>query len=217
VSDNCSRYWGEQQAVLSRGRQADKACRLPRRAQHKPIDLLRVLAAYGGRGVPSGRLIDELWPDAEGDTAATTLKTALHRLGKVLGREDAVQLRDGQISLNPSCVWVDRWDFEQVLEEVGAAAPRPLDSQALHSLERTSQRLLDLYKGRFLEKRDLPCTATPREALHRKYLLAVKRLGTAFEALGMQDKARRLYERALDLGRTAEWNHQKLTLGSEHR
>ncbi len=96
----------------------DEPVRWPRKAQHKPIDLLRALVAYGGRGVPSCRLIDELWPEAEGDAATRSLKTTLHRLRKLLGREDAVQLRDGQISLNPTCVWVDRWAFEQVLEEM---------------------------------------------------------------------------------------------------
>ncbi|MGA7982776.1 MAG: hypothetical protein WCA32_21455, partial [Chromatiaceae bacterium] len=182
----------------------DAPVQWPRKAQHKPIDLLRALVAYGGRGVPSNRLVDALWPEAEGDAAASALKTTLHRLRKILGREDAVQLRDGQISLNPSCVWVDRWALEQVLKEVGTAATRHSDAQALHSLERTSQHLLDLYKGRFLEKSDLPCAAAPREALHRKYLLAVERVGAAFDARGTHEKARSVYERALDVDPTAE-------------
>jgi LuxR family maltose regulon positive regulatory protein len=187
----------------------------PRKAQHKPIDLSRALVAYGGRGVPSGRLIDELWPEAEGDTAASAFKTTLHRLRKILGREDAVQLRDGQVSLNSRCVWLDRWALEQVLEEVVTASSIPPTAQTLDTLDRTSQRLLSLYRGRFLEKSDLPCAAAPREVLHRKYLLAVERLGEAFEATGMPEKARAIYERALDVDPTAESIHQKLTPGSK--
>jgi two-component SAPR family response regulator len=182
-----------------------------RKAQHKPIDLLRALVAYGGQGVPSNKLMDNLWPEAEGDAAASALKTTLHRLRKILGHEDAVQLRDGQISLNPTGVWVDRWALEQVLEEVGATASRNASDPPLAAWERTSQRLLDLYQGRFLEKSDLPCAATPREALHRKYLLAVERVGAALEGMGMWAKARNVYVRALDVDPTPEWLNQKIT------
>ena len=188
----------------------DEPVRWPRKAQHKPIDLLRALVAYGGRGVPSCRLIDELWPEAEGDAATRSLKTTLHRLRKLLGREDAVQLRDGQISLNPTCVWVDRWAFEQVLEEMETPPFRTSIDQPRAVLGRTSQRLLHLYKGRFLEKSDLPCAAAPREALHRKYLRAVERLAGAFEAGGMEVEARSIYERALDVDPTAKWLDQKI-------
>lgn len=189
----------------------------PRKAQHKPVDLLRALVAYGGRGVPSNRLMDSLWPEAEGDAAASALKTTLHRLRKILGHEDAVQLRDGQVTLNPACVWVDRWALEQVLDEVGMVSSRNAYDRPLAAWERTSQRLLDLYQGRFLEKSDLPCAVTPREALHRKYLLAVERVGAAFEALGMWAKARSVYVRALDVDPTAEWLNQQITPRHEDR
>jgi hypothetical protein len=187
----------------------DEPAQWARKAQYKPIDLLRALVAYGGRQVPSNKLTDDLWPDAEGDAAANALKTTPHRLRKIRGREDAAQLRDGQLSLNPACVWVNRWALEQVLEEVGAASSRTPSAQPLDALERTSQRLLDLYKGRLLEKSDLPCAAAPREAPHRKYLLAVERLGAAFASLAMQEKARRVYGRALDVDPAAEWLYSK--------
>lgn len=73
-----------------------------------------------------------------------------------------------------------------------------------------SQRLFSLYKGRFLEKCDLPCAAKPREALHRKYLLAIERLGAKFETLGMPGKALSCDEHALDLDPIAERLYQRL-------
>ena len=182
----------------------------PRKAQHKPIDLLRALIAHGGQRVVSDKLVDELWPEAEGDAGASALKTTLHRLRKLLGREDAVQLRDGQLSINPVCVWVDRWALSPVLEEAAMAASCAPSALTLEELERTSQRLFNLYKGRFLEKTDLPCAAKPRETLHRKYLLAIERLGAKFETLGMLDRAVRCYERALEVDPTAERLSQQL-------
>jgi hypothetical protein len=47
--------------------------------------------------------------------------------------------------------------------------------------------------------------------LHRKYLLAVERLGAAFEAMGMPEKARTIYERALGVDPLAEWLYEKLS------
>jgi LuxR family maltose regulon positive regulatory protein len=122
----------------------EDAIRWPRKAQHKPLDLLRAVIAYGGRRVPSEKLIDELWPEAEGDAATRALKTTLHRVRKLLGREDAVQLRDGQVSLNPACVWLDRWALEQVLEDTRLAASRPPRVGMLEAIEKTSQARMAL-------------------------------------------------------------------------
>lgn len=188
----------------------DAPVQWPRKAQHKPIDLLNALIAYGGRRVPSHRLIDDLWPDAEGDAAASAFKTTLHRLRRLLGRDDALQLRDGQVSLDPACVWVDRWALAEVLEDVSMAAPGTPSARAPEELESMSQRLFSLYKGRFLEKSDLQCAAKPREVLHRKYLLAIERLGARFETLGMPGKALSCYEHALDVDPTAERLYQRL-------
>jgi hypothetical protein len=60
----------------------------------------------------------------------------------------------------------------------------------------------------------LQCAAKPRAALHRKSLLAVKQLGEAFEASGMPEKARTVYERALEIDSTAEWLNEKLDLAA---
>lgn len=183
----------------------------PRKAQHKPIDLLRALIAHGGRRIPCSKLADELWPDAEGDAGAGALKSNLHRLRKILGRDDALHLRDGQLSLNPSCVWVDTWELEPLFQQQeDRAAITPPAAPARRALEAASERLFRLYTGRFLAKSDLPCAERPRETLHRKYLRAVERLGAGFETLGMTDEAVNCYEQALDLDPTAERIRQKL-------
>jgi hypothetical protein len=78
-----------------------------RKVQRKPLELLRALVDAGG---PLSREAAEaaLWPDAEGDAAHRALDTTLHRLRRLLGRDDAVGLRDGALRLDPVVVWVER-------------------------------------------------------------------------------------------------------------
>jgi LuxR family maltose regulon positive regulatory protein len=181
-----------------------------RKAQRKPIDLLKALVAHGCQRVSSERLADELWPDSEGDAAASALKITLHRLRKLLGHEDTVQVREGKLSLNPSYFWLHLWALEQVLEELDAVATGPAPSRTPVAFERLGQRILGLYRGRFLEGSDLPCAARPRESLHRRYLRAVETLGVNFEAMGLTERAMSCYERGLEVDPAAEGLCQKL-------
>ena len=188
----------------------DEPVHWPRKAQHKPFDLLRVLIAYGGHRVPNHKLVDELWPDAEGDAAANALKTTLHRLRKLLGRDDAVQLREGQVSLNPAWVWVDRWALEQCFQALDTATASPPRTRVLHSMDTVSHLVRSLYRGRFLEKTDLPCALRPREILHRKYLRAIERLGEYYERMGLYEKAASCYEQAVEVDPAADRMYKKL-------
>ena len=86
----------------------------------KHIAVLKSLLALGGRDVPEARLADKLWPGSEADAAHEALAVNLHRLRKLLGSQDAVDLRDGRISLNPEMCWVDAWTFESLVEQSGA-------------------------------------------------------------------------------------------------
>jgi hypothetical protein len=149
-----------------------------------------------------------------GDAAANALKRTLHRLREILRREDALVLRDGKLSLDPGCVWVDTWALEQLFGELIPVAPGADDDRGPEALEATAARLVDLYKGPFLDGSDLPCAAPLRKALHRKFLLAIERLGAAFEAMGMSDRSRDCYAHGLDLDPTAERIHRKLTAGA---
>ncbi len=187
----------------------DEPVEWSRKAQRKPIDLLKALVAQGCQGVSGERLADELWPDAEGDAAASALKITLHRLRKLLRHEETVQVRDGKLSLNPSHFWVDVWALEQSLEELDGVAGRPAPNQT-PVLERLGKRILSLYRGRFFEGSDLPCAARPSESLHRRYLRAVETLGVKLEATGLTDRARSCYERGLEIDPTAEGLCQKL-------
>ena len=86
--------------------------------QHKPIELLKALIAFGGQKVHEDHLSEALWPRIDADYAHRSLTTTLHRLRKLLGEDKAIVLQDGRLSLNPSYFWIDTWAFEQVLEKI---------------------------------------------------------------------------------------------------
>lgn len=146
-----------------------------------------------------------------GDAAANAFKTTLHRLRKILHHEDAVLLRDGKLSLDPGCVWVDTWALEQLFGELVPVASGTDNDRGLEAPETMAERLVDLYKGPFLDGSDLICALRLRQTLHRKFLLAIERLGAAFESAGRSDRARDCYAHGLALDPTAERIHRKLT------
>lgn len=59
-------------------------------------------------GALQSDLLDWLWPDADGDKAAASLKAATHRLRQWLGA-DAVRVQDGRTRLSPDVVECDLW------------------------------------------------------------------------------------------------------------
>jgi len=85
------------------------------RGPKKPLLLLQMLIALGGREIRSERLADRLWPDADGDRAHSAFTTNLLRLRRFIGSDDAVSLQDGRLSLNSSYCWLDVWAFQEML------------------------------------------------------------------------------------------------------
>lgn len=129
----------------------------------KPIALLKALIACGGRDVPEARLINALWPDGNvGDALAVNL----HRLRKLLGDGDAIQMQGGRIGLNPGVFWVDTWAFERLVEQAWKpAAKHPGDCLEF------SRRALALYRGNFLaDDIDAVWAVSTRERLRAKLI-----------------------------------------------
>ena len=100
---------------------ADRPGESGRKVQQKPLALLKVLIALGGRGLPEARLAELLWPEADGDLAHHSFEVALSRLRKLLGKEDALVLREGRLSLSNRHCWVDVWAFERSLGQAEEA------------------------------------------------------------------------------------------------
>ncbi len=88
-------------AVFARG----QPLRFKGKAQHRPLNLLKVLVAQGGSDVAEPTLCEALWPDSDGDQAPSAFATTLHRVRKLIGR-DALHLQQGRLSLDRRAVRV---------------------------------------------------------------------------------------------------------------
>jgi DNA-binding SARP family transcriptional activator len=175
------------------------------KAHFKVLALLKAIIAGGGRQVSSETLAEWLWPDAEGDTAAASFKVSLHRLRKLLGRDDAVLLHDGKVSLNERVCWVDVWGFEAAIDHAGA------ETMATNKRQYESQiNTLGIYRGYLLPQDDVPWLLGPRERLRAKFQRAALTAGKRQESAKQYDAAAALYERCIEADPSAEGLHCQL-------
>ncbi len=192
----------------------------PSKAPKRLIDLLRLLAAWGGRQVDARRVTATLWPEAGGDEGRDALKAMLHRARTLLGT-DALLERDGQIAFNEQLVWLDTWGFEHVTARVeilvGAGAAQAdagrstaVDGESGEIARRTMQ-LLALYRGHFLGEMEVPGWALPlRDRLRARFVRSVDALGRRLERLGHLNVAIALYRAALEQDNLADELYQRL-------
>lgn len=143
------------------------ALRFTGKAQKKPLELLKALIAFGGRDVPEAKLLDALWPEAEGDAAAQALATTLFRLRKLVG-ERVIRRQESRLTLDPTFCWVDCWAFERLSnEESGDAAMR-------------AAKLRKLYQGPFLDGEEVPWARPMRDRLNAKLARVARTLTGMF-------------------------------------
>lgn len=136
--------------------------RFGRKVPRKPLDLLKALIAFGGKGVAKSHLIEALWPEADGDAAMQAFKTTLHRLRRVVGAA-ALEHYDGRVSLNPAHCWVDCWDFERLLYQVE-------NYPCSNAVTDTVKQAIHAYKGSFLHGVEEAWALGPRERLRGHFL-----------------------------------------------
>ena len=184
-----------------------------RKAQHKPLELLKALVALGGRDVSEDLLTSTLWPEAEGDTARQAFDTTLHRLRKLLGHEQALPLRDRKLSLDSRFCWVDSWAFERLLSEGETILASPaLDPQG-EALAHLVGRVNALYHGPFLGKEfGAAWSVSLRERLRSRYLRHIVSAGARWQQLGCWDRAIECYRKGLEVDDLAEQLYQSLML-----
>lgn len=165
----------------------DKSLRFSRKAPKKPLELLRVIIALGGKNLSEERLMDALWPDAEGDSGRKSLSVTLARLRELLGVKDALQVNEGMISLNDRVVWTDVWAFERLIEMVGSESGR----------KEPLEKAVKLYHGHFLEDESGLWAISPRERLRESFLYAIEALGAQWERNQEWRKAIEVYRKGV--------------------
>ena len=166
-----------------------------KKGQKKVIELLRAIVVFGGRDVSATDLTDALWPDSEGDDANNALKTAVHRLRKLLGQPDAIEVSAGHLRLNSQYCWTDLGSFDRLVEE----ARNEAEKYAL------LEQAINLYRGPLLSsEEEVSWVVAPSERVRSKFLSAVTIAGQYWESKQQWTKAISIYERALEVDHLIE-------------
>lgn len=165
------------------------------KAQKKPLELLALLAAHGGRPLEVEAVIDSLWPSLEANAPRASLDMAVSRLRKLLDLPDAVQLAEGRLALDAAQVWTDVGAFEALAARVEAAdAGDGGDGGDAAAVD----ALLECVRGPLLEGQALDgALRTRRLLLLQRFAALVQRSAEQRLASGDARAALRLTQRAL--------------------
>lgn len=177
------------------------------KAQRKPLEVLKLLTAHPD-GLGAARIMDEVWPDLDGDAARNALDIALHRLRKILRSKEALLLISGNLALNKDVVWLDTGALEGV-PNVPTGAGTLLDAR---------EELFELYRGGLL--RDEPLGGAmliARGRLRRKFVRRVSQLAKELENCHQWDEAASLYTNAIECEPSEESLHLGLSRALEAR
>lgn len=182
----------------------DTLMAFPKKTQKKPLQLLKVLIARGGRPVREEELADLLWPDSEGDAGRKSVNVTVVRLRNLLGKKEAVMYREGNVSLDRRQCWVDAWAFEEILERAGPQPGRRREQDG------RLDKALTLYRGPFLPGEQDSWTISYRERLRDRLLRQVETAGRGLELAGNHEKAVSWYQKGIDADELAEPFYQRL-------
>jgi LuxR family transcriptional regulator, maltose regulon positive regulatory protein len=184
----------------------DKPLKFSTKAQRKPLDLLKVLIALGGRNVREDKLAEILWPDSEADSAAFALTTTVHRLRRLIG-DAALERQEGCLNLDPRYCWVDVWAVEHQLaaiEEASRAAPPAAIAELV-------DRVLALYRGPFLaDQREESWVLSMRERLRGRLLRVIGLASDALTGARHYAQAIQYLEKVLEIDPLVEHFHRSI-------
>jgi two-component SAPR family response regulator len=183
----------------------------PKARHQRPLELLQLLIAFGGRGVHAELLSQALWPDADGDKAQNAFDVTLHRLRQLIDLKDLFVVYDRRLTLNSDLAWVDVWAFERAINHAERLLSRFDEPQAADELTRSEDLILSLYQGAFLEREATRTWALSlRERLRSKLLRHINEAGAAWEQSGEWDRAIRYYRKGLEIDPLIETLYQRL-------
>ncbi len=209
----------------------DKPLRFSGKVQKKPLEMLKALIAFGGREVPGEQIAAALWPDADGDAAYKAFGITLIRLREMLGVKDAVQLREGNVTLDQRYFWIDTWAFEHMLESSEFGVP-PIETfegglrSELNAKKRRSairirqseihlgqlEKAINLYAGPFIVAESAPWAISLRERLRDKFLRCVEKLGLHWEERKAWEKAIDYYKKGLEADDLVEEFYRRIII-----
>lgn len=183
------------------------------KAQKRPLEMLKVIIARGGRDVSAEHVTEAMWPRIDGDSARRSFTTTLHRLRKLLGEDRAIVLSEGKVTLDGRYLWSDCWAFEQLTARLDQLLRGPRERIEPDKLAALADRLLELYGGPFLGNEPEEAWALPmRDRLRTRFVRCVGELARYWQNAGEPARAADLLERALEADNLAESLYRHLML-----
>ncbi|MBN3781036.1 tetratricopeptide repeat protein [Burkholderia sp. Ac-20345] len=174
------------------------------KAQRRPLDLLKILIAYGGKSVDVNMVMGALWPDSQGDAAQKSFDTTLHRLRKLLA-DDAVTLTNRCVSLNTKMCWVDIWEFEQLVSMPVHSQESSREGALGREVGAVIDRVFQLYRGDFLcFEEEQQWVFAPADKVKSKFIRFVRKAGDLLEQRGNWSKAIEVYRRGIEVDNLSE-------------
>jgi len=182
-----------------------------RKTPRRPLELLKVIIAQGGREISISRLTLLLWPDVDGDKAARAFNTTLHRLRKIMGDDRILVLRDGKLSLDARYCWIDVWTFERLLGGMKQLLRSAAGANQFYLLEGLVENTLALYQDHFLVMDEVTSwSISMRERLRNKYIHSLIDVGKFWEMHGRWELAIECYRKGIDVDDLVEIFYQRL-------
>jgi LuxR family maltose regulon positive regulatory protein len=170
--------------------------------QKRPLELLKFVAVAPRQTVDARAAAAALWPEMSGPAGKKALEAAIHRLRKMLGADDLLQVQDGKLRLPSNRVWVDMAAFEAWLDKALRQLEGSVETRAAGDL---AERLFRDYRGRlFGDDESTPWSIGPRERLHRKFLQLAGSIGRYYEVRRDWIAASAVYERGVAQDALAE-------------
>ena len=162
------------------------------KAQHKPLELLRLLCCQPALALAMDDAADALWPDADGPGGRKNLEMTVQRLRRLLGDDRLVRVGDGRVGLDATRVNGDLPQRRRALQALQALAMRPdLAPQELAAVGLPClQRLLEAGSGLLLPGAPpSPWVLAEREACERERQRALQAGRLLLQRLGWGDDA----------------------------
>ncbi len=182
-----------------------------RKPQRKPLDLLKILIAKGGRDVNVSHICEVMWPDAEGDAAYHSFETTVYRLRKLIGLDQAISIKSGCISLDNRYCWVDTWAFERLHTEIETELARQTKAPKTKELIRLVEKSFSIYHGHFLATHQTDYwSISIRERVKSKFIRQLVAAGQFLESRKEWGHAILCYQKGIELDELIEEFYQHL-------
>ena len=174
----------------------------------KPLALLKHVITRTPSPDAVETIIDDLWPNADGNSGSSALSTTLNRLRRLVGDPEAVRLNNGQLSLLAGDWWIDAIAFENDC----TIAARYHQAKDLNRALTHYRKALSLYRGEFMagEKYEQAWLTTKREHLKKTFVRLLINFGQCLEAFKKYNQALSVYQKGLAVDPFEETFYQRM-------